>query len=262
MHHFALAGLGVFCFMLLMFVIAQIIKNNSIADIGWGLGFILIVFLTLPEHTHLTRKHKLMEFLIIVWGLRLSSYVGIRNWGQPEDFRYANWRKEWGKNAVWRAFLQVFMLQGVIMYLIALPILVVNSNYGGNQFGNKWLYAAGAGIWFVGFFFEALADHQMYFFKNDPHKKGKVMNQGLWRYSRHPNYFGECLMWWGIFVVAIPSGMWYVSIISPLLITYLLLKVSGVTMLEKKYTGNTAYDLYKQQTNAFIPWLPKKQTES
>ena len=115
------------------------------------------------------------------------------------------------------------------MFVIALPIIIINSTP--KTIYTEWLSFVGAGIWAVGFFFESLADHQMFFFKEDPHHEGKIMDQGLWRYTRHPNYFGEALQWWGVFLIAVPSGMWYVSIISPVVITFLLLKVSGVTML-------------------------------
>jgi steroid 5-alpha reductase family enzyme len=257
MNPFAISAVAIFCFMCLMFVIALIKKDNSVADIGWGLGFILVMYITLFQNEPFMRKHKLMEFLILAWGLRLSSYIAIRNWGKPEDFRYANWRKEWGSNFLLRSFLQVFMLQGLIMFIVSLPIIIVNSNTESNQ-DFRFLYMIGAGVWFVGFFFETLGDHQMFMFKSDVHNNGKVMNKGLWKYTRHPNYFGESLQWWGVFLIAIPSGWWYVSIVSPVLITFLLLRVSGVTLLEKKYEGNDKYALYKKQTNAFIPWLPKK----
>ncbi|MBP6731190.1 MAG: DUF1295 domain-containing protein, partial [Chitinophagales bacterium] len=204
---------------------------------------------------------KLVSYLVILWGLRLAIYLGIRNIGQPEDFRYANWRKEWGSNFVWRSFLQVFMLQGLVMFINTLPIVVVNSDLSVFK-SYKVLYPVGCAVWCVGFFFEALGDYEMYMFKSSHHPKGKVMNTGLWRYTRHPNYFGEAVMWWGIFLLAIPSGHWYISVWAPVTITFLLLRVSGVTLLEKKYEGNDEYSQYKRNTNSFFPWFPKSNSST
>ncbi len=244
--------------MCVMFLIAQLKKDNSIADIGWGLGFIVVTVVILSVYGEGIFRQRLVSYLVIIWGLRLSLYILIRNWGTPEDFRYANWRKKWGKWVVVRSFFQVFMLQGVIMFINTLPIVVVDS--GPSVFKlYPVLSSIGVAIWAIGFFFEGEADREMFMFKSDPHPhKKKVMDKGLWKYSRHPNYFGEALMWWGIFLLAIPSGMWYVSILAPITITYLLLRVSGVTLLEKKYEGNDEYELYKKNTNAFFPWFPKK----
>ena len=257
MNPFLLSALCIFNFMFLLFVIAQLMKNNSIVDIGWGIGFILVTGVTLSVYGDKIFHQRLVSYLVILWGVRLSAYICIRNWGAPEDFRYANWRKEWGNNFLLRSFLQVFMLQGAIMFIISLPVVIVNSDLEVFK-SYKVLYPVGAAVWVIGFFFETMADMQMFLFKSDRHPhKAKVMNKGLWKYSRHPNYFGEALIWWGIFLLAIPSGLWYVSILAPLTITYLLLKVSGVTMLEKKYEGNDEYELYKKHTNAFLPWFPK-----
>lgn len=239
-----------------MFVVAQVVKNNSIVDIGWGFGFVMVTVVTFFVYGDLRFHQKLVSYLVVVWGLRLGIYLAIRNIGQPEDFRYANWRKEWGSNFLLRSFLQVFMLQGLIMFINTLPVVVVNSDLSVFK-SYKVLYPVGVAVWCVGFFFEALGDYQMYMFRTGHHHKGQVMNTGLWRYTRHPNYFGEAVMWWGIFLLAIPSGKWYLSVLAPVTITFLLLKVSGVTMLEKKYEGNDEYSRYKRNTNSFIPWFPK-----
>lgn len=258
MNPFLLSALTIFCFMCVMFLIAQLKKDNSIVDIGWGLGFIIVTVVILSVYGEGIFRQRLVSYLVIIWGLRLSLYILIRNWGMPEDFRYANWRKQWGKWVVVRSFFQVFMLQGVIMFINTLPIVVVDS---GAAVLKQYpvLSSIGVVIWAIGFFFEGEADREMFMFKSDPHPhKKKVMDKGLWKFTRHPNYFGEALMWWGIFLLAIPSGMWYVSILAPITITYLLLRVSGVTLLEKKYEGSDEYELYKKNTNAFFPWFPKK----
>ncbi len=258
MNPFLLCAICIFTFMCLMFVLALLKRDNSIVDIGWGIGFIIVTSATYFVYGDERFHQKLVSYLVIVWGLRLSIYIAIRNFGKPEDFRYANWRKEWGSNFFWRSFLQVFMLQGLIMFINTLPVIIINNDLAIFK-SYKFLYPMGCVVWCVGFFFEALGDLQMYEFKNYHHHQGAIMNRGLWKFTRHPNYFGEAVMWWGIFLIAIPSGQWYLSVLAPLTITFLLLKVSGVTMLEKKYDGNDAYAKYKRTTNAFLPWFPKKE---
>lgn len=257
MNPFLLSALCIFGFMCVMFLIAQLKKDNSIVDTGWGIGFMIVAIVTLSVYGDGVFKQRLVSYLVILWGLRLSLYICIRNWGMPEDFRYANWRKEWGDKAVIYSFFKVFMLQGVVMFINTLPVVIVNSS---PPLFRQYIVLCSIGciVWVIGFLFEVVGDMQMFLFKSDTHPhKAKVMKAGLWKYSRHPNYFGEAVMWWGIFLLAIPSGYWYISILAPLTITYLLLKVSGVTMLEKKYEGNDEYELYKKHTNAFLPWFPK-----
>lgn len=254
---FLLAAAVIFVFMCIMFVVALVTKNNSVADIGWGAGFALVAATLFFFNQNQSLGLLIITAITLVWGLRLSIYLFIRNAGKPEDWRYANWRKEWGNNVVIRSFLQVFMLQGAIMYLNVLPVIVANASQKIGAYALPF-FAVGFGLWLIGFLFETIADWQMYSFKNDAANKGKVMNTGVWRYSRHPNYFGEALLHWGIFIVSIPFGFWYISIAAPIAITYLLLKVSGVVMLEKKYEGNDAYSVYKRTTSPFIPMPPKQ----
>ena len=257
MNPFLLSALCIFLFMCVVFFIAQQIEDNGIADSAWGVGFILVTLVTLYVYGEGIFRQRLLSYLVVIWGIRLAFYITIRNLGKPEDFRYAGWRKQWGDQVMLRSFFQVFMLQGVIMFINTLPIVVVNS---GPPVYKKYILLTSLGVlvWAVGFFFEAVSDWQMFVFKNDPHPhKAKVMKTGLWKYTRHPNYFGEAVMWWGIFLLAIPSGMWYVSILAPLTITFLLLRVSGVTMLERKYEGYDEYAQYKRDTNAFFPGMPK-----
>ncbi|MCW5908176.1 MAG: DUF1295 domain-containing protein [Chitinophagales bacterium] len=256
MNLFLIAAICIFCWMSGAFIVALIKKDNGIADIAWGLGFILVTWMVFELSATNFPKQRLLLFLVTIWGVRLSSYICIRNWGKPEDFRYANWRKEWGDKTVINSFLRVFMLQGAVMFVMCLPIIIINATPKTTHLGS--FYVLGAVLWAIGFFIESIADYQMLCFKDNIAHKGHIMQKGLWKYSRHPNYFGEALLWWGIFLTAVPSGYWYISIISPLLITYLLLKVSGVTMLEKKYEGNDAYTDYKRRTSAFIPWFPKQ----
>jgi steroid 5-alpha reductase family enzyme len=194
----------------------------------------------------------------VVWGTRLTLHIFFRNRGRGEDFRYAKWRKEWGRRVVPRSFFQIFMLQGVFLVLIALPVVLANGSTGKNLMP---LDVAGAAVWLVGFFFESVGDYQLSRFRKNPENRGRIMTGGLWRYTRHPNYFGEAAIWWGIFLIALSVRNGWLGIISPLTITFLLLKVSGIAMLEKKYVGNSEFAAYARRTSAFFPWFPKKPNQ-
>jgi steroid 5-alpha reductase family enzyme len=267
----------VFCYMCIFFLIGTLLKNNGIVDVGWGLGFCVLAWLLLPfdDISEPGERQQLICLLTLIWGLRLSVFLFIRNVGKPEDFRYAQWRKEWGKWVIPRSFFQVYMLQGVFMLIIALPIFLVYTNtyhylvalpnqegttyYGLTDVNNHLTITdyIGAAIFAIGWLFETVGDAQNSRFKKNPANKGKVMKYGLWRFTRHPNYFGETLIWWGIALVALPAQYGYLAFISPIIITWLLLKVSGIPMLEKKYDNNPEYQEYKKHTSAFIPMPPK-----
>lgn len=253
---FVQAAIVVFVYFLLFFLVAQLIRNNSIVDMGWGAGFIVVALATLLIQGAYVERNLLLLLLVTIWGGRLTYYIVRRNWGKPEDFRYAKWRREWGRWVVPRAFLQVFMLQGFLMLVIGYPIILVNAN---PQPGLNVLDSLGLIVWLVGFYFESVGDKQMAEFKKNPANKGRIINVGLWKYSRHPNYFGEATMWWGIFLLSLSVPFGWSAIISPLAITLLLLYVSGVPMLEKKYKDNPEFQEYAKVTNKFFPWFPKKK---
>ena len=242
-------------FMVIMFVTAQIKKDNSIVDIGWGIGFILISFVLLFTTNQPDIKDLLLTTMILIWGLRLAIHIYIRARGKGEDFRYAQWRKDWGKNAAVKAFFKVFMLQGIIMIAVAFPIMVV-FNGEGDQLNAFSLI--GFIIFVFGFLFESIGDYQMYNFKKKAESKGRIITSGLWKYTRHPNYFGEAVLWWGIGIVAIGSDLFLTAFIGPIVINLLLIYVSGVPMLEKKYAGNKQWENYKKVTPAFLPFIGKK----
>jgi steroid 5-alpha reductase family enzyme len=250
-----LSAATIFIYMSMFFLLAQALKDNGIVDVGWGIGFIVLATVLAFTGIEITQRQFLLFVLVFLWGFRLSFHIFLRNLGKPEDFRYANWRKEWGKYVVVRSFFQVFMLQGLFMFIIALPI-IITENSAPERLG--LIEITGIAIWLIGFYFEAVGDYQLLQFKKDAGNKGKVITTGLWQYTRHPNYFGECVMWWGIFIISIPSGNIWVSIISPVVLTWLLTRVSGVPMLEEKYKGNPQFENYAKKTNAFIPWFPKK----
>ncbi len=246
---------AIFAYMTVIFITALFKKDNSIVDTAWGLGFILVALLAFFLEREFVVRHILVTVLVLIWGTRLAVHIFIRNKGKGEDFRYAQWRREWGKWFLLRSFFQIFMLQGLLLLVIAYPLILTNHSGEG---GISFLDLVGVVVWITGFLFEALGDFQLTRFKRDPGNKGKIMSSGLWKYTRHPNYFGEAVMWWGIFLIALSVELGWTSIISPFLITFLLLRVSGVTMLEKKYVGNKEFEAYAKKTSAFFPWFPKK----
>lgn len=244
-----------FIFFFAIFVMGQILKDNSIVDIGWGSGFVISAIYTYFRNPEIGIKGTLITLAIVIWGSRLTYHIAKRNIGKPEDFRYIAMRKRWGdKFVLIKAFLNVYFLQLVIQYIVTLPVI-----YGGSTNQNlKWFNIFGITLWCIGFFFESFGDYQLKQFKKNPDNKGKLMDKGLWAMTRHPNYFGDSAMWFGIFFIAITdvSSLWI--ILGPSLMTFFLVFVSGVKMLEKKYIGRDDYDAYKKRTNSFIPWFPKK----
>ena len=241
-------------YMTAWYLVSRALTRFDVADIGWGPGFIVSAVTAAAINESLNPRAYLVMALVIIWGMRLSLHVYLRNRGKPEDARYRSWRQEWGKNANIRAFFQIFMLQGLLVMVISLP---VTSVIRAGRMPFTILDAAGLLIWAMGFLFEAISDLQLVRFKKDAAHKGKIIMTGLWRYSRHPNYFGEVTLWWGIYLIAVAAGAGWPMIIGPLTITFLILKVSGIPMLEKKYEGNPEFEEYRQRTSAFFPLPPK-----
>lgn len=259
-----LAALIILGYFLVFFIIATIIKNNSIVDIGWGLGFVVTAWLLFFFKGDYGIEKIIVNALVSFWGLRLFYHILKRNIFAEEDFRYKKWREDWGKWVVPRAFLQVFMLQGVFMFVVGIGVFWINTTTFTQSLNtsNYIFIILGALIWLFGYYFEVVGDRQLRIHIANKNKTKKLMTTGLWKYTRHPNYFGEAVMWWGLFVIvlAMPSNeFWkYLAIISPIVITYLLRFVSGVPMLEKKMRLTPGWDEYARVTNAFIPWKPKK----
>jgi steroid 5-alpha reductase family enzyme len=248
-----------FVFFLILFVIGSKLNNHGIVDIGWGTGFVLVAWYTFFRLPTQASTNWIIVLLVSFWGLRLAYHVARRNWGKPEDYRYAAMRKRWGdKYPALKAFINVYMTQMVLMFVIALPIILIN-RYTQSAF-KPWVWI-GLAVWMVGYFFEVVGDAQLAAFIRNPANKGKLMTLGLWKYTRHPNYFGEATLWWGIFFIALSVADGRYSLISPLTITLLLLFVSGVPLLEKKYKDRADFKAYKKRTNIFIPWFPKKIIE-
>ncbi len=249
-------------FFTLFFVIAQVKKNNGLADMAWGLGFVITAISSaiyqLIQGNQILLGSWIILVLVLIWGLRLFFYIGIRNWNKPEDFRYVNMRKKWKTNVALKAYVYVFLLQGLLNYLIGLPIQFSFAHSGTTT--SVVILAIGTILWIIGFYFEAKGDAELKVFKKNPANKGKILDTGLWSVSRHPNYFGESVMWWAIFIVSLSAfdPILLIGIVGPSLITYLLLFVSGVPLLEKKYKDNPLYQAYAAKTSIFFPLPPKK----
>ncbi|MCX6924109.1 MAG: DUF1295 domain-containing protein [Verrucomicrobia bacterium] len=238
----------------LWFLVALRLRRNDVADVAWGAGFIVLALVGQFTVAAISNRGILVQALVAVWGLRLSLHIGLRNRGKAEDPRYRKWREEWGRHATTRASFQVFLLQGFLMVAVLIPVTYVLSHPNPDL---TWLDAVGSAIWLVGFVFEALGDFQLARFKADPGNRGRVITSGLWKYTRHPNYFGEVTLWWGVWLIAcsLPGG-WKTGF-GPATITALILLVSGIPLLERKYEGNLEFKEYQRRTSAFFPLPPK-----
>lgn len=258
---YGIVGLVILGYMTALWVASLLLRDSSIVDIFWGAGFVMAVWIyfALTPDGFLDRK-LLIGVLVTIWGLRLSSYILWRNWGKGEDFRYRKWREEAGEQWWWRSFFKVFLLQGFLMWIISTPLLAVQISPTPARLGILDFVAIA--VWMVGFFFEAVGDLQMARFKADPANEDKVLNSGVWRYTRHPNYFGDATQWWAYYLVALSAGGWW-TIFSPIVMTILLLRVSGVALLEKSLKERKPkYEEYIETTSAFIPWCPKESEDS
>ncbi len=238
-----------------LWVLSLVLKDSSIVDIFWGPGIVLAGGYYFLKSGNNSIENILLLSALIFWGVRLGGYLALRNIGQPEDARYQQFRAEGGKNYWWISFFRVFLLQGIIMWIIS-AIFQVAFAAGDNQI--SLLSIIGLFLFGTGFIFETIGDAQLYLFKKNPSNKGKVLNTGLWKYTRHPNYFGEAVLWWGFFCFALNhvEGLYY--IFAPLFMTFLLVRISGVAMLERNLkTTKPQYKDYIKNTPAFFPWWPK-----
>lgn len=253
---FLTAGVAILTLMTLLWLLSLLLRNASIVDIFWGIGFVIVAWLAfmLAPQGYLPRR-QLVAVLVTIWGLRLAMYIGMRNVGQPEDFRYAKWREENGANWWWVSFFKVFLLQGVLMWIISTPIVAAQTS--GFPAILTPLDIIGASLWALGMLFETVGDLQLMHFKAAPSNKGKLLTTGLWKYTRHPNYFGESVLWWGYYAIALVAGSWW-TVFSPILMTFLLMRVSGMAMLERTMKSKPGYEEYMERTNAFLPWLLKR----
>lgn len=237
----------------LFFIVATIIKNNSIVDIGWGFGFVFTSWIIFFVYGNYSLTSFIVNAMVSLWGLRLFYHILRRNIFEAEDFRYANWRKAWGKWVVPRAFIQVFMLQGIFQYMIGSVSFYLNTY----ELEFKLLSIIGIILWLIGYYFQVVGDKQLkdYIKKETP--KDPLLKTGLWSITRHPNYFGESLMWWGIYLFGVLNGVPLYLIISPLTITIVLYFIS-TPLLEEKMQERPGWDEYSKKTPMFVPIKIKK----
>jgi steroid 5-alpha reductase family enzyme len=268
-----LTGAAVFLFVYFTawFLLTEALRNGGLVDIGWGLGFVILAGWRL--FTVFSLPAFLLWLAVACWGLRLAIHIGLRNIGRPEDPRYAGFRKEWGRGYPLRAYFQLFLFQGLMMGLISLPFLLGLEGYRQTRVLAVPVFLAGLLVFWFGLGFETQADRQLavYLAKRKKQRSqtkdrngateadsdvGPVLNTGLWAWSRHPNYFGEAVAWWGIWFMSISMGAPWWTLVGPAAITLLLRYVSGVPLLEKRMRGRPGYDAYAASTPIFIPRRP------
>ena len=221
-------------------------KRGDLADIAWGLGFFLASWTSFVL-SPFSLKSLLVNLMVTAWSFRLSTHIFLRNRKRKEDFRYENLKKQWRGNIALGLFFQVFMLQGAILYIVALPILWINTHTQNLEWNVLCLAAA---FWLAGFLVETIADYQLFRFRQEESNRGKLLTTGLWSYVRHPNYLGEIVQWWAIWVAA--SNLYLV--ISPLLISVLIAKVSGIVPVEEKMKNQPGFANYARNTPSLIPF--------
>ena len=246
-----LSGLGVAVgAMTALWLLSLALRNASIVDIFWGPGFVVLTGAYLLIVGEPSLRGALVAALVTVWAVRLALHIGVRNAGHGEDFRYQKWRQEAGGSFWWRSYFTVFLLQGVVLWVVSSPLLLA---HGRPEAALGLLDLLAIGIWLVGFVFEVVADWQLSRFKASSENRGTVLRSGLWGLSRHPNYFGEALLWWGIGLLAVPAGG-CVALYGPALITFLLIRISGVAMLDSALVERKpGYADYIATTPAFVP---------
>jgi steroid 5-alpha reductase family enzyme len=237
-----------------VFWLISLVRNDvSIVDSLWSLMFLLVALVYAVTSGNSGPRGVLVPVLVAIWALRLSLYITWRNHGQPEDYRYQEIRANNQPGFRFKSLYIVFVLQALLAWVISLPLAAAIT--GESAIG--LIDYLGCALFVIGFFFEAVGDLQLSRFRKDPANAGKVLDKGLWHYTRHPNYFGNFTLWWGFYLVAFSAGAWW-TIVSPLLMTFLLLKVSGVALLEKDISGRRPqYQQYIRRTNAFFPGLPR-----
>jgi steroid 5-alpha reductase family enzyme len=255
---FAASAVAIAVLMVVTWAISLPLRNVSIVDFVWGLGFVVVAWVSYVVGDGLAERKLLLALMTTVWGLRLALYLLWRNAGQGEDPRYVALRRRRGERFAFQSLWLVFGLQGVVMAVVSLPVQVGSVPEQPDTLGA--VEVVGVVVWAVGLFFEAVGDAQLARFKADPDHRGQVLDRGLWRYTRHPNYFGDISVWWGIWIVAAATGVGLYAVVGPIVMTFFLLRVSGVPLLERTIaTRRPAYDDYVARTNAVFPAPPKPQ---
>ena len=252
------SALAVLAVLIATFVASKVAGKHSVIDTAWGLLFCaiaIVTFVAAASYGDLVRRWLLLV-LPVLWGLRLAIHIGRRSIGKPEDPRYEQLLSKAKGNPDLYALRSVYLLQGALAFVIAAPILV--GAYEPHPV--RVIAWVGVAVWAVGVFFEAVGDAQMERWRADPAHKGKVIDVGLWRYTRHPNYFGDACVWWGIFLVAADSWPGLLTLPAPILMTLLLTKGSGARILEKHMSQRAGWDDYAARTSMFVPLPPKRRS--
>ena len=250
------AAVTILVLMLGTWLLSLVLKNASIVDIVWGLGFVCVAWAVRLRVDGLTARQNLLVAMTTVWGLRLAGYLFWRNHGKGEDYRYRAMRKHWGPRFPIISLGTVFGTQGLLMFTVSLGVQLGQTRTTPDLGVLAYL---GVALWLVGLFFEVTGDAQLARFKKDPANAGVVMDKGLWRYTRHPNYFGDACVWWGIALVAAETTVGKFGLLGAAVMTILLRRVSGVTLLEKSLVKRRAgYVEYVAHTSPFLPRPPKK----
>ena len=235
-----------------LWLASLLLRDASIVDIFWGPGFVLVGWVYHLMSSPRTGLGLLVCILVTAWGLRLAGHIAVRNAGAGEDYRYRQWRERSGAAFWWVSLFKVFLLQAVVLWVVSSPLLLAQRPLTGAGWG--WLIPAGLVLWAVGFFFEAVSDWQLLAFRRDPASRGRVLDRGLWRSSRHPNYFGEAVLWWGIGLIAAAAGG-PLALVGPALLTFTLVKISGVAMLDRELVARRpGYAEYIASTPSFLPF--------
>lgn len=241
----------------ILWIISVIAKNVSIVDVFWGMGYVILNAFYVLTADEITPRDYLIFGLVSIWGLRLSIYLAFRNIGKGEDFRYQEFRRKYGAHRYWWfSYFQTFLLQGALILIVSLPLLGIRLSESSGEL--TILDIIGIFVWLIGFSFEAGGDYQLSQFKKNPDNKGKVLDSGFWKYTRHPNYFGDSTVWWAYAIICMASGS-YGCIVGSLVMTLLIIKVSGVALLEKSLkTSKPQYREYIEKTSSFFPWFLKE----
>lgn len=259
MKDFLLCGLAAVAFMTFVFFVAERIKRYDLVDAAWGSVFIVIAltaFVLQPGAVLEFDAQSLVTLLVIIWGGRLTWHIVKRiRATNNEDPRYVELRKTWKGNVRFNVFSRIYLAQALLALLICIPVIHINLFADNGITPLAWL---GVLVWFIGFSFEVVGDRQLRNFVTNPNNRGKLMDTGLWKYSRHPNYFGELTQWWGVLLICLTTPFGWVGIIGPVLISYLILFVSGIPLNEKRFEGRPGWAAYKARTSVLLPLLPKK----
>jgi len=255
--NFALCGAILFVYMSAWFGWAQLKGRNDVADTAWGLGFVLVAWSSMVIAGEPSTHGLIINVLVTIWGIRLAAHIHSRNRKKAEDKRYKDLVPDTAAFRWLVSYVKVFLLQGLLLWIVSLPIQAAHFAADlTNPFG--LLAGIGLALWLAGFYFEVRGDYELRRFLARKDQTSKVLDTGLWRYTRHPNYFGEVTLWWGVFMVSLSAGspLWVVA--GPLTITLLILFVSGIPMLERRYKNDPAYQKYASRTSKFFP-LPPRQ---